>query len=202
MLVGRSRIQFPHQMIFGPRNGFKVCTVGCHNVGKTTIINRFAKNMFCKNPLPTIQPILTQTVTLVDGKGVRLNIWDTAGQEKFKSTVPLYLKNAHCVICVFDVSEPETFENVKTWIECESSELEKNPLVIICGNKSDLDSSVDEEAVKSFADSREVKYFFTSARKGTNIKDMFTYIASALLDRFSDETEVTKAEGRGHVCGC
>jgi small GTP-binding protein len=189
-------------MIVGPKGGFKVCAVGSHSVGKTTVVNRYASGIFSQCPLPTIQSIITQKVVKVDGKNIKLNIWDTAGQEKYKSLVPMFLREVHCVILVFDVTRPESLDTIKSFIESDVKNLDKDPIIVVCGNKIDLTAEVDEKEVRGYLADKDTPLYMTSAFSGKGIQSMFDGICRAMLKRYADETEVEIVRATHHGCRC
>lgn len=187
------------------KQGFKVCTLGSHSVGKTAIIHRFSKGIFAASPLPTIDLSLTTQAVIVDGKSVKLNIWDTAGQERYKSTVPIYMRDVQCIILVFDVTAPESWDVTKEWIETQLSTFEEKPLIVICGNKDDLQATVSSEEVTNWCNDNAFSVFFTSALTSKGIKEMFTFIAKTLSEKFPHEVDKSQsafAMSNNEKCSC
>jgi small GTP-binding protein len=198
----RYRLKIIFGMIIGPKGGFKVCAVGSHSVGKTTVINRYSTGIFSQSPLPTIQSIITQKVAVINGKWIKLNIWDTAGQEKYKSLVPMFLRDVHCVILVFDMTQPESWEVARAFIEDDVRNLDREPLVVVCGNKIDLAIVVDEIEVRRFCEQREIPFFLTSAFSGKGIQAMFDSICKGLLEKYASETEIEVVRASHKGCQC
>ena len=101
---------------------FKVVLVGDSNVGKTSILERYAKDSFNENTETTVSPqFMTRMLDLPNGESgsttkVKLQIWDTAGQEKYRSVTPIYYRDAAAAICVFDVTHHESLDDVEKWI--------------------------------------------------------------------------------------
>ena len=112
-----------------------------------------------------------------------LQIWDTSGQEKYKSIGLNFLRNADGVILVFDLTQKDTFEQMKKWLN-DVNEICDDVKIIILGNKSDLkdERKVEEESAKNFAEKLNYKYFETSAKEGTNIENAFKAMADLLMD--------------------
>ena len=112
-----------------------------------------------------------------------LQIWDTSGQEKYKSIGLNFLRNADGVILVFDLTQKDTFEQMKQWLN-DVNEICDDVKIIILGNKSDLkdERKVEEESAKNFAEKLNYKYFETSAKEGTNIENAFKAMADLLMD--------------------
>ena len=112
-----------------------------------------------------------------------LQIWDTSGQEKYKSIGLNFLRNADGVILVFDLTQKDTFEQMKQWLN-DVNGICDDVKIIILGNKSDLkdERKVEEESAKNFAEKLNYKYFETSAKEGTNIENAFKAMADLLMD--------------------
>ena len=159
---------------------FKVVLIGDGFVGKTSIINRFYSDHFSVNEPPTIAASYIPITLNVSGKKVCLNVWDTAGHEKFHCLVPLYARASDAVIVVFDLSNPQTFDGAKEWFRKTLSEIGDVPCIVLCGNKIDLIQGEDFSKYKQWAEENNALFFTTSALEGTNIKKLFTKIAETL----------------------
>ncbi|WXG42633.1 MAG: GTP-binding protein [Promethearchaeati archaeon SRVP18_Atabeyarchaeia-1] len=164
---------------------FKVIAVGNGAVGKTSITLRFSTGKFRDSYIMTIGvdfAIKTIEVQSREGvKKVKLQIWDTGGQERFSYVRPLYYKGAMGGLVVFDVTQPESFESVPKWFE----EVRKNrgdvPLILV-GNKVDLDDrKVSSEQAQQLAKKIGVKYLETSAKTGESIEKVFSELSSLMV---------------------
>ena len=155
---------------------FKVVTVGESGAGKTTIINRFSSGDFSQDEKPTIGSGTTVAHVDVDGKSVKLNVWDTAGQEKFNSLLPLYFRNSHAVILVFDITQK--IDDVKSFYARIENDIPNNALLYLVGNKSDLlNDDFDIIPYEEWAHKTGMIFFRTSAKTGDNINRLFARIA-------------------------
>ena len=156
----------------------QIITLGEAGVGKTSIILRYSENKFSENYLNTVGvDFRTKTVEIDGGKQVILKIWDTAGQEKFRSITKSYLGRANGIFIVFDVSSRQTFLKVQEWIDSINESGNFNSTIVLIGNKCDLERAVSEKEAEIFAYDRNVTYFDTSAKDGTNINAAFEYLA-------------------------
>ena len=117
-----------------------------------------------------------KTMTLKNNKNIKLQIWDTAGQDRFRALTKNYYKGANGIILIYDISTTQTFENVKVWINQIKEEANANVIIYLVGNKIDLPKdkrTVSEEEGQKLAD--EYKFLFkeASAKEGTNVNEIF-----------------------------
>lgn len=147
----------------------KLVVVGDHGVGKTTLVSNLSKGKPTKNPEPTIGVefnSVSVTIPKID-KHIKLQIWDTAGQEKFKSITRIYYRNAKCAIVVFDITRRESFNKLKSWIEEVRYNMKSNCTynLFIVGNKLDREElrTVTKEEANEFAKSFGISYVETSS---------------------------------------
>ena len=141
----------------------------------------------------------------------RLEIWDTAGQETYRSILPLYYKAAGCVLLTFDLTRKSTFDELKKfWVKQIEQQCDPKIVVVIVGNKCDMNKErqVEESEARSYAEKRKFLYFETSAKLGTNIEPMFKRAASAVhpsLQRSAASRNVLNRkvpQKDGDGCGC
>ena len=122
---------------------------------------------------------------VINNRVVRIQIWDTAGQEAFRSITRTYYKSSTCAFIVYDITDKKSFENVITWLnECRDM-CYKDILICLIGNKSDLEGKrvISYEEGKNFADENNLLFFETSAKNGSNIQECFNQSASILVDK-------------------
>ncbi|OHT14072.1 Ras-related protein Rab-5B [Tritrichomonas foetus] len=177
---------------------FKVVLIGDAYVGKTSIINRFYRDTFNSEEPPTIAAAYLQIPVKVNQQTAKLNIWDTAGHERFHCIVPLYARTADVLIVVFDITNSKTYQNAKVWFTNLSEEIGKTQISFLVGNKADLDSSKDCEVFSTWATENNIFFESTSALSGKNIDKLFSRIAEELLSMNSillkSEKKVRPAE--------
>ena len=121
----------------------------------------------------------------IKNRNIRIQIWDTAGQEAFRSITRTYYKSSTCAFIVYDISDKKTFDNVITWLnECRDM-CYKDILICLIGNKCDLEGkrAVSYEEGKNFAEENNLLFFETSAKDGTNIQECFNESATILVDK-------------------
>lgn len=158
----------------------KVVLVGSSMVGKTSIVSRIMKNEFTDQP-PTIGvSFVTHFIYLSDQKQVRLQIWDTAGDERFKAVTPMYYKECNVAIVVYAIDNHNSFDSVKEWISDIIANTEIKPLIFIVGNKIDLESSQQvsrDEENKLSIEFPDAVFCKSSAKTNTGIVELFDLIA-------------------------
>ena len=155
---------------------YKVLLLGDSSVGKTCFLLRYCDRTFQEAHLSTIGLDYRLTMTLQNQKNIKLQIWDTAGQDRFRALTKNYYKGANGIILIYDISTTQTFENVKVWINQIKEEANANVIIYLVGNKIDLPKdkrTVTEEEGQKLAD--EYKFLFkeASAKEGTNVNEIF-----------------------------
>ena len=169
----------------------KLIMLGDSGVGKTSILARYINNEFSDSLKCTIS--LENKFKVIDvghNQYVKLNIWDTAGQEKYKSFTRSYYTDSQGVIIVFDLSNHDTFEGLEYWIKELKDYAPQNIEILIVGNKSDLlnERSVNEEEIKNFTEHKYL-YFEVSAKDGNNISLAFDKLRIAITEKLNKEKE-------------
>lgn len=162
---------------------FKLVLLGESAVGKSSLVNRFAKDRFDEFRESTIgAAFLTQTVRLEPNTVIKFEIWDTAGQERYKSLAPMYYRNANCAVVVFDLTSSTSLGRAKSWIKELQLQASENIVIALAGNKADLKSKreVGKEEAEEYARSAGLLYFETSAKTGENVREMFRAIAERM----------------------
>jgi len=161
---------------------FKLLIIGDSGVGKSSLLLRFADNTFSGSYITTIGVDFKIRTIEVDGEKVKLQIWDTAGQERFRTITSTYYRGTHGVIVVYDVTNGDTFANVKRWLH----EIDQNCEVvnrILVGNKNDNPNHkvVLTEDAQRFAAQMGIELFETSAKDNINVEEMFNSITRMVL---------------------
>jgi Ras-related protein Rab-6A len=150
----------------------KIIFVGDAGVGKTTIIGRIMDSPFTDAYEPSIGVDFMSKNIKYHGQNIKLQMWDTAGQEKYKGLIPSYVRNSSIVFIVYDISSKTSFDNIPKWINFIKSI--ENTTLILCGNKIDLESrEVKKEVGEEFAKKEGISFFEVSAKTNENIKNMF-----------------------------
>ena len=164
--------------------GIKITLIGNSGVGKTSIINQYIDQTFDEANAATIGANYSEKVITKNNKEYELNIWDTAGQEKFHSVGKHFYKDAYIVCLVYDITSQDSLEQLQTiWYPDIKKFGEKYTILAVVGNKSDLyenDNLADENHAKEFAQSINAIFMLTSAKTGDGIEKLF----DTLVDKF------------------
>ena len=155
-------------------------------VGKSCLLSRVMDEEFKVEHQVTIGVEFGSFVIKVDEKIVKLQIWDTAGQESFRSVTRIFYKGAHVVFLCFDLTREDTFNNLRTWLNDIRSHAAAEILVYLIGSKVDLvdQREVDKETARAFCDENGIeKYFETSSVTGFNVEEVFSMAAKDMYVR-------------------
>ena len=167
--------------------------IGDSTVGKTSILSRFTEGTFSPNYLATVGLDFFTKDEYFNNKIVRIKIWDTAGQERYKALTQGFFRNAHGILIVYDVTNSETFDNLKYWVQSIHTHLgEKgNVKVIIIENKIELKREIKKEDAQKYAEENGYKYFETSALSGEGIEESIKYLVQQVLESQAKNQEAT-----------
>ena len=167
----------------------KFIIIGNQSVGKTNIVHRFATGQFNEAYSATIgMDFLTYNIKLDDNL-FHLQLWDTAGSERFRSVSKGYYKNSACAIIVYDITEKKSFLSIKKWIEDCKTYSNNNLHLVLVGNKNDLNDSrqVTEEEGETLALEYGMSFFESSALNGKNINEIFYDSSKVIYDNIINE---------------
>jgi small GTP-binding protein len=169
-------------MVFNPPLSPKLVLAGNSEVGKTALVRRFVTDSFGGTSQQTVGADLTRKKLNVRGRLVELAIWDTAGQEVYRSLTPQYFRDASLAIIVFSVVDEESFNDAQTWI---TSVRESAPLarLILAGNKIDLaEQVIDYDRANEFATENGLAYVETSAVTGQGVTSVFETLVEMFIE--------------------
>ena len=165
----------------------KIITLGNSAVGKSSFILKYTDNVFSLDYLTTLGvDYKHKKIKLKNGKDVRLRIFDTAGQERFKSVSASFIKKADGVILIYDIGEKDSFEAVDNWIK-SIREIGKDKLpIILVGNKCDLSDDKRQVSLKEGQDKANefnIPFYETSCKEGINIKEVFEKLIDDIIEK-------------------
>ena len=160
----------------------KYIIIGDAAVGKSNLLLRYVHGQFKPEYQLTIGVEFGAKNIEIDSKMFRIQIWDTAGQENFRSITRAYYKNSVCALVVYDISSRDSFNNVMSWIEDCRNQSPKTIFIVLVGNKCDLEDKrqVTYEEGKELADKNELLFFESSAKDGINVDDIFVNSANEI----------------------
>lgn len=162
---------------------FKTIVVGDGAVGKTTLTKKFVTGKFQSSYKMTIGVDLSIKILKIKQNIVKLQIWDTGGQERFKYVSPVYYRGALGALCCYDITKRTTFENLPKWFSNVERYCGNIPIVLVA-TKKDLEDlrTVKEDEGQSFARERGIYFFETSAKSGFNLKEPFLALTKQIVE--------------------
>ena len=169
----------------------KILTLGDTLVGKSSIVLRFSDNRFDDNQLATIGIDYKTKYIKVKDASVKVLLWDTAGQEKFRNIARQYYKGANGVLLIYDVCDRKTYERIGFWMDelKQNNEIEQLYIILV-GNKIDLEEKrvVTREEAEKYAEDNNINYLEVSAKTGEGILDLFNEVTKGTMDKvFNDQ---------------
>jgi len=162
-------------------SSIKVVLLGESAVGKTSIITRFVENKFKQDTMSSLSAnFVSKKIDLGNNKSIKFDIWDTAGQEKYRALAKIFYKNSNIIIFVYDITRQKTFDELEYWINEVQNNIENFHVKAIVGNKTDLFDfeQVDEEKARDYAKSKRSCFKLVSAKE--NPKDFSLFMEEML----------------------
>jgi small GTP-binding protein len=156
----------------------KVILIGDSMVGKTQLACRFAEGEFSEEAMATIGVDFKVREITVDSEKYKLQVWDTGGQERYRTFIQSCYRRARGVLIVFDWARQDSFNHLTRWFELAYEAIEKDtiPLVLV-GNKEDLEHQVSDDQAKAFAEEYQVELLSASAKTGNGVNEVFQKVA-------------------------
>ncbi|WOL19261.1 Small GTPase superfamily [Canna indica] len=175
---------------------FKLLLIGDSGVGKSCLLLRFADDSYLDSYISTIGVDFKIRTVEQDGKTIKLQIWDTAGQERFRTITSSYYRGAHGIIVVYDVTDQDSFNNVKQWLNEIDRYASENVNKLLVGNKCDLTANkvVSYETAKAFADEIGIPFLETSAKNATNVEQAFMAMTASIKNRMASQPSMNSAK--------
>ncbi|XP_028366664.1 ras-related protein Rab-17 [Phyllostomus discolor] len=181
----------------GPPHVFKLVLLGSGSVGKSSLAMRYVKDDF-RSILPTVGCAFFTKVVELGAASAKLEIWDTAGQEKYHSVCHLYFRGANAALLVYDITSKESFRKAQQWLaDLEKESSPGEVVVMLVGNKTDLgeEREVALEEGKEFAQSQRLLFMETSARANHRVTEAFSAVARELLRRAEEKEQPPTPRG-------
>jgi small GTP-binding protein len=167
----------------------KFLLVGGPRSGKSSIISKFSQDLFPSEYVCTIGIDFNIRTMNIDGKSVKLQIWDTAGDEKFRAITSAYYRGATAVMIVLDVTNEESYSDLSKWMEQVKQFGSERVEVLLVANKCDLEGErcVTEQQCQKFAIQYDLDVMYVSAKTGENINEAFETLAKSVLSRIEQD---------------
>ena len=170
---------------------FRICLIGNICVGKTSLLARYADNSFKESYANTIGVDFRVITLKYKDIIAKVHIWDTAGNERFKSITINYYRSSHGFIYVYDITNKESFENLDMWINLTNENCGTNAINFLVGNKSDLEKEreVSKEEGEEFAKKYDLIFIETSAKNNDNVGKLFEFFTYKLIEYYQKNTD-------------
>ena len=174
----------------------KIITVGDSGVGKTSLIKSFADQEFSTNYQCTITPeSCIKKINIDPYTGAELTIWDTCGQEKFRSMTRQYYNDANGILLVYDITNKKSFNSLNNWMKDIKENSPNNVSIMLVGNKIDLDRNVSIQEVNEYAQSEGLLFVETSSKEGRFVEVPFQNLVEDIINK------IKKSEGDNKKVG-
>ncbi len=161
----------------------KLILVGDESVGKTSIITQFSEKQFTNEYIPTIGSDKIIKEIEIKGEKLKVEIWDTVGQEQYRTVNKIFIKNAQIALIVYDITNKDSFNHLNFWLQEINDNNSKKVICCVLSNKTDLyeNQVVESEEGKNFAAEKKMKFFETSAKDYESIENVFFEICEDYL---------------------
>ncbi|EGD76056.1 GTP-binding protein yptV3 [Salpingoeca rosetta] len=191
----------------------KILIIGDSNCGKSCLLMRFTDDTFDEHMGPTIGVDFKNKMLTLNGQQVKLTVWDTAGQDRFKTLTASYYRGAHGVILVYDVTRRATFEHIIPWLNEANVYCDDNVVKMLVANKIDEPRQVSTDEGRALAREKNMLFIECSAKTKVGVQQAFEELAQQVLDTPElyqspssgagvDVSSSSSGQLNGDVCGC
>eukprot|EP01122_Echinamoeba_exundans_P001353 TRINITY_DN11427_c0_g1_i1.p1 TRINITY_DN11427_c0_g1~~TRINITY_DN11427_c0_g1_i1.p1 ORF type:complete len:241 (-),score=52.21 TRINITY_DN11427_c0_g1_i1:523-1245(-) len=178
-----------------PDYTFKIVLIGDSACGKTNLLTRFSRNEFSADTRSTIGvEFMSKLIKVESGKHAQIQVWDTAGQDRYRAITAAYYRNASGAFLVYDISRAPTFKSLDKWLEDLRSHVDPEVPIIVVGNKSDLREhrEVTQDQAKAWCEQNCINlYLETSALDSTNVETAFLMLINAMVHQIEADCDTT-----------
>ena len=177
--------------------------LGDSGVGKSALLMRFAEDNFTESFIATIGiDFKIKTITL-NNKTIKLQIWDTAGQEKFRTITSAYYRGAMGILLVYDLNDEQSFLNVRNWMRQIKQYAAEEVVMMLCGNKCDMETErvISIEQGQDLAKEFKIGFYETSAKLDINVEEAFIELSTKVLEKWGDQSKKDKKDKLIEVSG-
>ena len=182
---------------------YKIIIIGDTSVGKTALLSKYLKGVFPASPLATVATeFATKIIQIKEGGYIKARIWDTAGEEKYKSITYHHYKKSVGGLIVYDITKRSSFDNVKNWYKDLITLGEKGCIIALVGNKLDLvekngrKREVSRNEAQAYAEENHMLFFETSAYNGNNINDIFEELIQTI---YTERRKIPELKERDQI---
>ena len=187
---------------------FKILLLGDATVGKTCFLMRYSDDVFMETYLNTIgSDYKLKIVKLDNGKTIKVQLWDTAGQDKYRSIAKNYFKGSHGILLLYDITSQTSFDNIRGWITDIKEEADENVIIFLLGNKIDLteERKITKEKGEQLAKEFNVPFFEVSAKSGKNANEVFKTLYGKINESYDEfdrqrSTKIIKKQKNNKKC--
>jgi len=179
----------------------KLLMIGDSGVGKSCLLLRFSDDSFTTSFITTIGIDFKIKTIELEGKRIKLQIWDTAGQERFRTITTAYYRGAMGILLVYDVTDEQSFLNIRNWIRNIEQHAADSVNKILIGNKCDMteEKKIDSARGQALANEYGINFFETSAKSDINVTEAFMSIARDIKTRLMDDPGANNNDGNNVV---
>ena len=162
---------------------FKILMLGDSEVGKSCFLMRYSDNVFVENYITTIGlDYKLKSIKLDSGKVIKVQLWDTAGQDKYRTIAKNYYKGSHGILLLYDTTKLSSFENIREWIQDIKQEVSEKAIIFLIGNKID---STDKRKITKEQEYK-IPFFEASAKSGENVDEVFKALYQKIIEVYGD----------------
>jgi small GTP-binding protein len=187
---------------------YKILLLGDSEVGKSCFLMRYADNVFVENYITTIGlDYKLKYIQLDSGQVIKVQLWDTAGQDRYRTIAKNYYKGSHGILLLYDVTKSSSFENIREWIKDIREEVYEKAIIFLIGNKIDKKDQIKikTEEGEKLAEEFNIPFFEASAKSGENVDEIFKALYKKISEVYVDiqqegGTKLTKKNKKNRKC--
>ena len=187
---------------------YKILLLGDSEVGKSCFLMRYADNVFVDNYITTIGlDYKLKYIQLDSGQVIKVQLWDTAGQDRYRTIAKNYYKGSHGILLLYDVTKTSSFENIREWIKDIREEVYEKAIIFLIGNKIDKKDQIKikTEEGEKLAEEFNIPFFEASAKSGENVDEIFKALYKKISEVYVDiqqegGTKLSKKNKKSKKC--
>jgi len=187
---------------------YKILLLGDSEVGKSCFLMRYADNVFVDNYITTIGlDYKLKYIQLDSGQVIKVQLWDTAGQDRYRTIARNYYKGSHGILLLYDVTKSSSFENIREWVQNIREEVNEKAIIFLVGNKIDKKDQIKikTEEGEKLAEEFNIQFFEASAKSGENVDEIFKALYKKISEVYVDiqqegGTKLSKKSKKSKKC--